>query len=256
MITSGASIAARNSATRASSTPSGTAAPRVTRPSSCSIQPTGGRIAGGQVVPGSAEGGQPGQQRLDVGEFACSAKRFREPRRTAPRRPTRVATTSVRRHPDAGVDAGHQQCRPVGAEQVRADVGAEPRYVAATVVDAEPEAARQARERSTGLDGVVERDDQAPDVGDATGSPGQRRGDDVAHPFVAGDGSRPAAATASASAAGSVMPRIWTLPREVSSIAEEPNRIAALASASSWPAEIMPPGSRIRASAPSAAWCT
>ena len=49
------------------------------------------------------------------------------------------------------------------------------------------------------------------------------------------------------------MPRIWMLPRDVSSIAGEPNRVAAWASASSWAGPIIPPGKRIRASAPSAA---
>ena len=73
------------------------------------------------------------------------------------------------------------------------------------------------------------------------------------------DGSSPAPAMASATratASSSRMPRIWILPRDVSSIAGEPYRVAAWASASSWCGSIMPPGSRILASAPSAAWCT
>ncbi len=52
------------------------------------------------------------------------------------------------------------------------------------------------------------------------------------------------------------MPRIWTLPRDVSSMAGEPNRVAASASAPSWAGSSIPPGSRIRAKAPSAARCT
>ena len=68
------------------------------------------------------------------------------------------------------------------------------------------------------------------------------------------EGSRPAAANASATAAVSVTARIWMLPRDVSSIAGEAQRVAASAKASSCCAEIIPPGSRTRASAPSAAW--
>ena len=52
------------------------------------------------------------------------------------------------------------------------------------------------------------------------------------------------------------MARNWMLPREVSSMAGEPNRVEACASASNCPAVIIPPGNRTRASAPSAAWCT
>jgi hypothetical protein len=45
------------------------------------------------------------------------------------------------------------------------------------------------------------------------------------------------------------------LARDVSSMAGDANRVAACASASNCPAEIMPPGNRTRARAPSAAWC-
>ena len=41
------------------------------------------------------------------------------------------------------------------------------------------------------------------------------------------DGNSPADAAASATASVSVMPRIWMLPREVSSIVAEPNSVAA-----------------------------
>ena len=58
MTTIGASIAARDSAVPAASTPSGTAAPNATRPSFCTSQPTGGLIAGGQVAPRSADTGR------------------------------------------------------------------------------------------------------------------------------------------------------------------------------------------------------
>ena len=47
VITTGASIAATKCACLASSTPNGTAAPSATCPSSCRIQPTGGRSTGG-----------------------------------------------------------------------------------------------------------------------------------------------------------------------------------------------------------------
>ncbi len=69
------------------------------------------------------------------------------------------------------------------------------------------------------------------------------------------DGSSPALATASATAATSRIPRNWTLPRAVSSSVAEPKSLATLASVASCAAVIIPPGSRIRASAPSAAWC-
>ena len=69
------------------------------------------------------------------------------------------------------------------------------------------------------------------------------------------EGNSPAAATMSATAAVSVMARSWTLARDVSSMAGEANRVAASASAANCPAEIMPPGNRTRARAPSAAWC-
>ena len=55
----GASMAARYSATRARRTPSGTAAPSATRPSSWMIQPTGGRVTGAQLAPGSTDRGRP-----------------------------------------------------------------------------------------------------------------------------------------------------------------------------------------------------
>ena len=70
------------------------------------------------------------------------------------------------------------------------------------------------------------------------------------------EGSRPDAASASATSAVSVIPRIWMLPREVSSIAGEAQSVAARARASSCGAVIIPPGSRTRANAPSAAGCT
>jgi hypothetical protein len=43
------------------------------------------------------------------------------------------------------------------------------------------------------------------------------------------------------------------LPRDVSSMAGDPNRVAAWASAANCSGAIMPPGNRTRASAPSAA---
>ena len=59
VMTIGALIAARYSATRAFSTPNGTAAPRATRPSFCSIHPTGPLVTGGQVAPGCAVTAKP-----------------------------------------------------------------------------------------------------------------------------------------------------------------------------------------------------
>jgi hypothetical protein len=67
------------------------------------------------------------------------------------------------------------------------------------------------------------------------------------------DGNSPALAIASAAAVTSVIPRNCTLPREVSSSVPEPNRLDTPDSVVSWAAVIMPPGSRIRTSAPSAA---
>ncbi len=68
-----------------------------------------------------------------------------------------------------------------------------------------------------------------------------------------GEGRSPAAATASATAPVWVTPRIWRLPLDVSSSVPAPHSVAARASASNCGAVITPPGSRIRANAPSAA---
>ena len=74
--TIGASIAARYSATRACRTPSGTAAPSATRPSSWLIQPTGGRVTGGHVAPGLGGLGKTVQQRRRIGEFRYAPSVF------------------------------------------------------------------------------------------------------------------------------------------------------------------------------------
>ena len=70
------------------------------------------------------------------------------------------------------------------------------------------------------------------------------------------DGSNPAFAMVSATASVAVIPRSWMLPRAVSSSVPDPSPAAACAKASSWWAAIIPPGSRTRTNAPSAAWCT
>ncbi len=71
-----------------------------------------------------------------------------------------------------------------------------------------------------------------------------------------GDGNSPAPAMASATASTSAIPRNCTLPRAVSSSVPEPNSVEAAASVDNWAGVIAPPGSRTRASAPSAARCT
>src|SRR5207302_5434664 len=98
--------------------------------------------------------------------------------------------------------------------------------------------------------------DPRPDVGTFPDPAGQRRGDDVGTRSCVGDGNRPAAAIASATASTSVIPRNCTLPRAVNSSVPEPNSLDSLDSVAIWAAVIMPPGSRTRTSAPSAARCT
>ncbi len=70
------------------------------------------------------------------------------------------------------------------------------------------------------------------------------------------DDSSPASATACATDPSSVMPRIWMLPRDVSSMSGEQKSVADRASARSCAAVIIPPGSLTRASGPSAARCS
>ena len=173
-----------------------------------------------------------------------------------------ATATSVRddvgvRDPHAGVAAGQQQRHRI-AEHVRTDVGAEAGDVAAAVVDAEPEPAGQLGQRGLGLNGGIELDatqsrtsacpPTRPDNGEATMLRTRSWVARRQQP-CGGDGVGQRRSV-------SVMPRIWMLPREVSSMAGEPNRVAAWASASSWSGSIIPPGSRTRASAPSAAVCT
>ncbi len=71
------------------------------------------------------------------------------------------------------------------------------------------------------------------------------------------EGSSPAAAMPEANAASpsASSPRTCTLARDVSSITPEPRAVAAAPSSRSWAAVRMPPGTRIRATAPSAAGC-
>jgi len=125
-------------------------------------------------------------------------------------------------------------------------------HVAAAVVDAEPEPAGQAGQRGAGLDRGVEVAHQAADVGIAAGSAGQREATMLrtvrGWAMATGPRRRPRrpkppigdAANLNVAAGGEFH-------------ACEPNRVAATASASNCSAVIMPPGNRIRASAPSAA---
>ena len=145
--------------------------------------------------------------------------------------------------------------RPI-VEHVRADVGAQAGDVAAAVVDAEPEPAGQLGQRGLGPDRGVQLDPPTaarrrrpptrPDSGDATM---------LRTRSWVGDGSRPAAATASATAAGvgdaadlDVAAR-GQLQR--ASRTGRPPGPAPRAGPVDHPA-----GQRTRASAPSAAWCT
>ena len=197
MITSGASMAARNSATRAGSTPSGTAAPSVTRPSSWVIQPTGGRSRpDSELAPRRRTG--PAAQPVQ----SSSVDRQAFPRISTNRyaMSTRVCTAS------AGGTAPRCRVPPTApparrAKHVHTDIGAQAGHVAAAVVDAEPEPpapARRAwvrcrsprpgrapRPRTSALPPL------RPDSGDAT----MLR----TRSWVA-DGNRPAAAIASATA--------------------------------------------------------
>ena len=208
---------------------------------------------GGQVAPGSADARQARQQRVDVGEFGCPpsgsanvveplrhADEGRARRRRRMRTPVSTPATSsaaLRRRGGGRRRRRRVLTRRHGRRRWRTRTG---RAGPASAVLAWIASSRSAH--------------QGADVGTAAGATGQRRGDDVAHPFVAGDGSRPASAMASASAAGSVMPRIWTLPRDVSSIVGGTEAVGdGRQRRQSGPPSIIPPGSRIRASAPSAA---
>ena len=120
----------------------------------------------------------------------------------------RVATVDQRGHhvrpgqPHAGVAAGQQQGDADSSTNVHADVGAQPRHVAAAVVDAEPEPAGQPGQRGLGLNRRVQFGDQAADVGVAADAAGQRRRDDVADPLMGRRRQQARAATISATAAG------------------------------------------------------
>ena len=81
--------------------------------------------------------------------------------------------------------AGQQQGRRI-LEQVNADVGAEAGDVAAAVVDAEPEPARQRGQLRLGLNRVVQLAHPVAHVAAAADPTGQRRRDDVADPLVGG----------------------------------------------------------------------
>ena len=70
------------------------------------------------------------------------------------------------------------------------------------------------------------------------------------------DGNSPAWLSGGTIAVASVIPRNCTLPRAVSSIVPAPISVETPESTDSWAEVIMPPGSRTRTSAPSAAWCT
>ena len=189
VITIGASIAARYSATRACSTPSGTAAPSATRPSSCAIQPTGGRVTGGHVAPGSADRREPVQQGP---VSASSAIRQAFPRISANRSAsaTSVGTTRVgcTRTP---VSRPASSSAAESSTSVSADVGAEPRDVAAAVVDAEPEPAGKVGQGRARPERGVQPAATSPRRPACAPSPGQRRGDDVADPLVGGRRQQP-----------------------------------------------------------------
>ena len=102
-------------------------------------------------------------------------------------------------------------------------VGRQSADVAAPVVDPEQESARQAGQRGLRLNRGVQLTDQPADIRRlAPTRPDSGEATMLRTRSCVSDGSRPAAASASAtSAVASVsrMPRIWMLPREVSSIA-------------------------------------
>ena len=144
------------------------------------------------------------------------------------------------------------------SKPVHAGVGAQAGHVGAAVVEAEPEAAAQLREPGFGADRRVQLTDPRPQVG--TFPPARPDSGDATMLRTlscVADGSSPAwlsrGAITSPTAATSVIPRTCTLPRAVSSSVPEPNALETPASVANCAAVSMPPGSRIRAIAPSAA---
>ena len=136
---------------------------------------------------------------------------------------------------------------------MRPDVSRQAGHIAAAVVEAEPEPPRQSREFGIGLDSAVQLAHPRPDIGQSADTARQRGGDDVAHPLMAHRGQQPGGGDRFGDRGGSPIPRICRLPRAVNSRVPPPNRSAASARAPSAAGPIIPPGSRMRARAPSAA---
>ena len=157
----------------------------------------------------------------------------------------RAATATERWRPTSG-RAAARRCRgrPAGGRR-------SPRRESGAHVGGEPEmsprpSSRPNRNRpgssasaALGLNRRVQVGDQSPDVGSSpTLARTAARPRCCAPARGTGEGNRPAPRRpCPATAAVSVMPRIWRLPREVSSMPGEPNRVAASASSSNCPAD-------------------
>ncbi|CKW68159.1 Uncharacterised protein [Mycobacterium tuberculosis] len=247
MITSGASIAARHSATRAGKTPSGTAAPSVTRLSSWGIQPTGVLVTGRTDGPSSTPDCSSPISANSVTRQAVSRILTKRNATSIRVSATSATRTPVSRPVNSSRGPSGNTCTPTSAP--RPDTSARP--------SSRPNQNRPPSSASRGSARIAA--SSSPTHARTSASPPARPDSGEATILrtrsCVADGSSPALATASATAATSRIPRNWTLPRAVSSSVAEPKSLATLASVASCAAVIIPPGSRIRASAPSAAWC-
>ena len=175
--TSGASTAARYSATRADSTPSGTAAPNVTRPSSCWIQPTGGRVTGAKTAPSSMSGHSAVASAISVTRQAfprTSANLHRDLDRAFPRR----------RHPPvehrwcARLTAGRRGRQTRAHRRRRTDLTRRPRPSSRLNQNRPPSSVS----RGSAQIAASSSRPMCPYISVTAGTPGQRRRDDVAAP--------------------------------------------------------------------------
>ena len=262
----GASRASR-SAWSAVSRPSGTTPTSAVRPSTCATAPTGPRTgAGGTAGPAdrSRRAGQPGGDPVrPVGQLGQPpggrrpARRARRGRRG--RRPAR-GRRRRRGGPQPAVDAAEQQRHGVGVEGQQADVPTEAGDVAAAVVQRGQEPAGQLGQVRVGAQPGVQGGDPRPDVERAR----RRSARTACWPARCGPARgwrwaaarrRPAASPArpprpARSAAQLHVARGWSAPG-----APSPSSRGGGGQHRSCPRVSVPPGTRTRASPPSAAAC-
>ncbi len=237
---------------RAGSTPSGTPAPSAMRSSRCSNHPTGGR--------GAAPGGDPSRapSTTTVGS-GNSVTRHAVPRSSTKRRAAASRASTAR--PSA---TSTPVSRPPICSSASAPVSRTPISVPRALMSPRPSSspnqnrpgnpassgsARSRVSRSMTMARTSPHPPTRPDSGEATM---------LRTRSWLGVGSSPAPTTASATASasdGPSMPRICTLPRPVNSRVPAPWSRAVTARVCNCAAVRRPPGSRMRASAPSAASC-